>query len=73
MQIDKQIAMQSSTYIGYIILKILKQRSNCTIYDLYDSINKKHNVSSRQLTMGMTFLFSIGLIDFSEANIWLIK
>lgn len=73
MQIDKQIAEQSSSYIGYLILKVLNKRRECTIYDLYDSLNKSINLSSRQLMAGMIFLYSLGLLEFSEAKLWLIK
>jgi hypothetical protein len=73
MKIDKQIAMQSSPFFGYLILKVLQKKQNCTMYDLYDAINKKHTINSRQLTIGLLYLFSIGLINISEANIWLVK
>lgn len=73
MKIDKNIALQSSYYIGYLILDSLKNRHTQTIYDLYYYINKKNKLTSRQLMMGMIFLFSLGLIEFSEAKIWLIK
>ncbi len=75
MKIDKDIATRSSQYIGYLILKYFKKKKTekLSIYQIYDLISKKEQIDLRQIKFGMIFLYSLGIIDFSEANIWLIK
>lgn len=73
MNIDKTVALHSPYYLGYLILRVLKEKKFHTIYSLYDDLKKDYKITSRQLMMGMIFLFSLGLIEFSEARVWLIK
>ena len=73
MNIDKHVAMNSSSFFGFLILRVLKKNKKSTIYDLYNDINEKNAVTSRQFTIGLLYLFTVGLVDFSEAHIWLIK
>lgn len=75
MKIDKDIATRSSQYIGYLILKYFKKKKTekLSIYQIYDLISKKEQIDFRQIKFGMIFLYSLGIIDFSEANIWLTK
>lgn len=62
----------SAMYIGYHILKeIHRQNVDCiSIYDVSKLLKKKGIGNSRQIIMGLTFLFSVGIIDFEEAMIW---
>lgn len=65
----------SVMYIGYLILKEIKKQ-NCdkvSIYDISRMLKKKGINSSRQLVLGLTFLYSVNIIDFEEANIWIKK
>ena len=65
----------SAAYIGYLILKEVKKskKDKITIYDLSNILRKKGISSSRQLILGLLFLYSVDIIDFEEANIWIKK
>jgi hypothetical protein len=75
MIIDKTVAMKSSQYIGFLIMDCFSKtkREKMSIFDVSDRITKHESINARQLIMGMFFLYTVGLIEFSEANIWLIK
>ena len=62
----------SAMYIGYHILKeIQKQgKEKISIYDASKALKAAGLGGSRQLVMGLTFLYSVGLIEFEEAMIW---
>ena len=76
MMIASNNALKSSAmYIGYLILKeIQKQESNkISIYDVSKVLKKAGITSSRQLVLGLSFLYSVNIIEFEEANIWVKK
>lgn len=65
----------SALYIGYLILKeIQKQgRDRISIYDVSKALKKNGISSSRQLILGLSFLYSVDIVEFEEANIWVKK
>lgn len=62
----------SAMYIGYLILKEIqdKKTERVSIYDISKSLKQKGINSSRQLVLGLSFLYSVDIVDFEEANIW---
>ena len=65
----------SAMYIGYLILKEIQKRDTekVSIYDVSKALKKAGITSSRQLILGLSFLYSVNIIEFEEANIWLKK
>ena len=63
----------SSVYIGYIILKEIESKKvkKISIYKIAEILNKNGLTHSRQLTLGLSFLFSLGIIKFEEPYIWI--
>ena len=62
-------------YIGYLILRGIrdKKADKISIYEASKILKDKGISSSRQLVLGLSFLYSVDIIDFEEANIWLKK
>ncbi len=62
-------------YIGYLILKEIQKRDTerVSIYDVSKALKKAGITSSRQLILGLSFLYSVNIIEFEEANIWVKK
>lgn len=76
MMIANSSALKSSAmYIGYLILKeIQKQgKDRVSIYDVSKALKKGGVSSSRQLVLGLSFLYSVNIVEFEEANIWVKK
>lgn len=76
MMIANSSALKSSAmYIGYLILKeIQKQgKDKVSIYDVSKALKKGGVSSSRQLVLGLSFLYSVNIVEFEEANIWVKK
>lgn len=65
----------SAMYIGYHILKEIKEqnRDKISIYDVAKALKDAGIGSSRQLMLGLSFLYSVDIIDFEEAMIWVKK
>lgn len=65
----------SAMYIGYLILKEIKKKSSekLSIYDVSRILKRKGINSSRQLVLGLSFLYSVDIVEFEEANIWIKK
>ena len=65
----------SAMYIGYLILKEIQKRDTekVSIYDVSKALKKAGITSSRQLILGLSFLYSVNIIEFEEANIWVNK
>ena len=65
----------SAMYIGYLILKeIQKQgRDKVSIYDVSKALKKSGISSCRQFLLGLSFLYSVNIVEFEEANIWVKK
>ena len=65
----------SAMYIGYIIPKEVKRQNKdkLSIFDVYKALKKAGITSSRQLVLGLSFLYSVNIVDFEEANIWIKK
>ena len=65
----------SAMYIGYLILKEIKEKSSekISIYDISRILKKKGISSSRQLILGLSFLYSVDILEFEEANVWIKK
>lgn len=62
-------------YIGYLILKEIQKRDaeKISIYDVSKALKKTGITSSRQLILGLSFLYSVDIVEFEEANIWVKK
>lgn len=65
----------SAMYIGYLILKEIKKLGSdkVSIYDISRVLKKNGITSSRQLMLGLSFLYSVDIVEFEEANIWVKK
>ena len=63
----------SVMYIGYLILKEIKEKNSkkVSIYDVSRILKKKGINSSRQLVLGLSFLYSVDIVEFEEANVWI--
>lgn len=75
MMANSNALKSSAMYIGYIILKMF-QRQNAdkiSIFDVYNALKKIGVTSSRQLILGLSFLYSVNIVDFEEAYIWIKK
>lgn len=75
MLVSSEALKSSAMYIGYLILKeIQKQETDkISIYDASKALKKVGISSSRQLVLGLSFLYSVNIIEFEEANIWVKK
>jgi hypothetical protein len=75
MMANSNTLKSSAMYIGYLILKeIQKQgRNKVSIYDVSKALKKSGISSSRQLILGLSFLYSVNIVEFEEANIWVKK
>lgn len=69
-------ALKSSVmYIGYLILKEVQRKgtSKISIYDVSKALKRAGVTNSRQLILGLSFLYSVNVVEFEEANIWIKK
>ena len=76
MMLASSNALKSSAmYIGYLILKEIRKREaeKISIYDVSKALKKAEITSSRQLILGLSFLYSVNIVEFEEANIWVKK
>ncbi len=75
MVINSNNIKSSAMYIGYLILKEIKAKNSekVSIYDVSRFLKKKGISSSRQLVLGLSFLYSVDIVEFEEANIWIKK
>ena len=65
----------SALYIGYHILKEIqkKESKQISIYDVAKALKKQGIKNSRQIVLGLSFLYSLNIIDFDEAMIWVVQ
>ena len=65
----------SAMYIGYLMLKEIKEKNSekVSIYDISRVLKKKGISSSRQLVLGLSFLYAVDIVEFEEANVWIKK
>ena len=70
---SNNVLKSSAMYIGYLILKEIREQKEekISIYDVSAVLNRVGISGSRQLITGLIFLYSVGLIEFEEANIWI--
>ena len=76
MMLASSNALKSSAmYIGYLILKEIKKQEagKISIYDVSKALKKAGITRSRQLILGLSFLYSVNIVEFEEANIWVKK
>ena len=76
MMLASSNALKSSAmYIGYLILKEIKKQEagKISIYAVSKALKKAGITSSRQLILGLSFLYSVNIVEFEEANIWVKK
>ena len=68
-------AKMSAMYIGYLIINGIKNnnKEKVSIYDISSILKRKRITSSRQLVLGLSFLYSVGIVEFEEANVWIKK
>lgn len=73
--IDSNAIKTSAMYVGYLVLDCIQKNKNqkVSIYDVTDYLKKKGIHSSRQLVLGLSFLYSVNIIEFEEANLWIKK
>ena len=76
MMLASSNALKSSAmYIGYLILKEIKKKDveKISIFEISRALKKSQITGSRQLILGLSFLYAVGIIEFEEANIWIKK
>lgn len=75
MVVNSSVLKSSAMYIGYLILKEIKKldAEKVSIYDISRVLKKNGISSSRQLMLGLSFLYSVDIVEFEEANIWVKK
>ena len=75
MMANSNALKSSAMYIGYIILKeIQKQNTDkVSIFDVSKALKNAGITSSRQLILCLSFLYSVNIVDFEEANVWIKK
>lgn len=75
MMINSKMAKTSAAYIGYLILDGICKfgKDKISIYDVSELLKKKGVNSSRQLVLGLSFLYSVDIVEFEEANVWIKK
>lgn len=75
MLVSSNALKSSAMYIGYLILKEIQKQAaeKISIYDAAKALKKAGVTSSRQLILGLSFLYSVNIIEFEEANIWVKK
>lgn len=60
-------------YIGYLILKILKKQKSdkISIYELIEKLKIELKVVHyKQIVLALSFLHTVGVVDFSEPYIY---
>ena len=72
---NPNVLKSSAMYIGYHILKTIQEqgKDQISIYDISRALKAVGMGGSRQLLMGLSFLYSVGIIEFEEAMIWVKK
>lgn len=72
---NRNVLKSSAMYIGYLILKEIQKQGQdkISIYDASKALKKSGVTSSRQLVLGLSFLYAVNIVDFEEANIWVKK
>ena len=74
MMLASSNALKSSAmYIGYLIEIKKQEAGKISIYDVSKALKKAGITSSRQLILGLSFLYSVNIVEFEEANIWVKK
>ncbi len=65
----------SAMYIGYYILKEIQRQDaeKVSIYDVSKALKRRGIVNSRQIILGLSFLYSVDIVEFEEAMIWVKK
>ena len=72
---DAREFKSSAMYIGYLILRKMKNDNveRISIYDISKALKSSGINSSRQLIIGLSFLYATGIVDFEEAMVWVKK
>lgn len=72
---NPKVLKSSAMYIGYHILKEIQEqgKEQISIYDISTALKAAGIGGSRQLIMGLSFLYSVDIIEFEEAMIWVKK
>ncbi len=75
MIVSSSMLRSSAMYIGYQILKEIQKENTdrVSIYDISKALKTVGIFGSRQLMIGLSFLYAVGIVDFEEAMIWVKK
>ncbi|MCK9330495.1 MAG: hypothetical protein M0Q94_11515 [Candidatus Cloacimonetes bacterium] len=75
MMIDRNTALLEPSFAGYLILKTFDKNKTdkLSVYELMDKIRRHGITTSRQLIIGLVFLFSVDLIMIDEVYVCLKK
>ena len=75
MVVSSNALKSSAMYIGYLILKEIQKQDTdkVSIYDVSKALRKAGITSSRQLVLGLSFLYAVNIVEFEEANVWVRK
>ena len=75
MLVSSNALKSSAMYIGYLILREIKKQEagEISIYDVSKALKKAGITSIRELILGLSFLYSVNIVEFEEANIWVKK
>jgi len=75
MVVNPNVLKSSAMYIGYQILKEIQiqGKDKLSIYDVSKKLKAAGFGGSRQLMMGLSFLYAVDIVDFEEAMIWVKK
>lgn len=75
MMANSSALKSSAMYIGYLILKEVQKQgtTKVSIYDVSKALKRAGITSSRQVILGLSFLYSVNIVEFEEANIWIKK
>lgn len=62
----------SAMYIGYHILREIQRQDTekISIYDVSKALKRNGIGNSRQIILGLSFLYSVNIIEFEEAMVW---
>jgi len=64
----------SGIFVGYLVMKELKDKDRLSIFDLYGVLKRKiSNFNYQNVMNGLVFLNECGLIEFKKPYIYKVK
>ncbi len=72
---NSNVLKSSAMYIGYHILREIQEQGmeKISIYDIAKALKAVGIGSSRQIILGLSFLYAVGIVEFEEAMVWVKK